>query len=290
MCLIVAQQASSNQIQFTPYCFSNSHSLYSKPILYPLEESTVTFGIEQWVEKWNNEKYLNSTTFLGKSFDWITGWTLNEEGQPNPSLFGRIKNLFCKNQENEQKKEIDAQNFVPKGNILVSISKKPTLAHGTYKINYWQENCPSPSSIEAKWELSTHVTPPHYFTELPFNKKFQNSFINTVLNDYFQNISEFCNNSTVCGCPGELKLFSYLFEEKDISLKIFNSDTIISELLLDNKQYPLLNMDLMDVCYKNVCNETSQIIYHYNVKRNSAILIFSFMVGMTFLIFKINKN
>lgn len=53
--------------------------------------SSYSYPVDCMIEIWKKEKYEPSVTWLGKCFDIITGWTLNEQGIPNPSLIDRIK-------------------------------------------------------------------------------------------------------------------------------------------------------------------------------------------------------
>ena len=63
---------------------------------YPRDQSTYSGVIDQMVENWNRDLYMPSVTNLGKAFDWIMGWSLDKNGNKNPSIFDRASNLFTK--------------------------------------------------------------------------------------------------------------------------------------------------------------------------------------------------
>lgn len=235
------------------------NNINGRTVTYPVYASSLTYGIDLLVETWQEKKYEPCTTGLGKFFDYVTGWTKDENGNPNPSVLDRVINLFTKTKQKENVKEEreEKEDFsIPDGKVRSFEFLEKGEATGIFEVTYWQENCSAPSSISGKWDLRIDIDIPESIEnyENRLYNGVETCLINSVLGDYFRSVAEFCNSSTLCGCPKDETIFSYIYFYDQSSLKIFNSDMLVSQVLLPSESYPVPSLELIKQCYEDNVN------------------------------------
>ncbi len=83
-----------------PGCSDPRHVTLTNYFCYKdTKTNTFTYSLNVYpidciVERWKHDKYMPCTTWIGSVMDIITGWTLDEKGNQNLSLYGRVKKFI----------------------------------------------------------------------------------------------------------------------------------------------------------------------------------------------------
>lgn len=271
--LAVVELGAISNKAFTPMNFGEQSSIKT----YSVDESTYSGIIDQLMENWNRDLYEPSTTNLGKAFDWIMGWSLDENGNKNPSAFGRVSNLFTKafnlesttNKEEkedlkspENKKGISSietnspmyeldpnfTSYIP-GKVETSHTQSQPIivynegslksASGFYDVAYNDTLC-SLSYTKQNWTLDLSSNFSNDLNDYPdLVLKYSQCLVYNVILPYFRN-----QNSTICHSLKNIHSLNYPIPNGTV-FRIFTEEGVtINEL---NKS---LNETILNLCYE----------------------------------------
>lgn len=266
-----------------------SNQIFLQNNIHKTEPQSYSYPVDQIIKIWNEEKYLPSTTTLGKIFDYITGWTLNDEGKPNPSIFSRIKNYFNPPVIHQAKpiKEITLEEnkteeeFTPGASITIDDDQ----TSGTFTLNYWKDSCRNPSVINGKWELYLEAISKSEdkisidSIDDKYHKSVINCLVKIVVQDFFNSYANYCYNPEFCGCferPSDININSeYPLFGKGRLIVNTNENTARPQIMETYKGYPYPSKTEIDYCFES--NNT-----YYNLVENQDVTVFVVSIlGMT---------
>ena len=272
-----------------------SNQKYFQNNVHEIGSSSYTYPVDQIIKIWKDEKYLPSTTMLGKIFDYITGWSLDERGNPNPSLFGRIKNYF--NPPDLRKgnvikqifseKNLNEEEFSPGSIITIDNDDddENNQLSGNFTVKYWKDSCKNPSIVNGKWELYLESSSQPEDEMLidsvddKYHKSVLNCMVKTVVQDFFNSYANYCYNPEVCNCaerPSDTNINSeYPLFGKGRLIVYTNANTANPQIMETYKGYPYPSKTETDYCFES--NE----IYYNRIDKQDLTIFVVLICGMT---------